>query len=582
MTRTITPTPEALIASPEAVVAELARRGDSGVLKTELGALLADALSQGRAAADEMLRRPRSGLAAARRLSTVMDAVVKALHAAATGHLYNAGNPSTSERIAVAAVGGYGRGTLAQGSDVDILFLFPHKQTGWGESVVESILYPLWDLKLKVGHSTRSIDECMREARGDLTIRTALLEARFICGDEALFDEFARRFDQEIVAGSAPQFVQAKLAEREARVNRAGASRYKVEPNVKDGKGGLRDLNTLYWIAKYAYRVKDPAELVAAGLFSAEEFAAFARAEDFLWRCARHDARHHGARRGAALLRPAAAGGGALRLRRQGGAVGGRALHEGLLPRREGRRRPDGHRLRGAGGEAGEGAADAAQPARRHGLRAPAQGASRRRRLHHRERPHHHRERPGLRTRPGQPRAALRAGRQPRSRHPPPRHAAGDAVAEADHAGPARRPRRKPAVHGAALLAPRAGDGFAADERIRRARPLRARFRARRGDDAVQHVPPLHGGRAPDPLHRHPGRDRRGAHGGRASARQRDHPDHRLPPRALCRAVPARHRQGPPGGSLGGGAEVARKLGPRFGLSEARRRRSSGWWSSIC
>ncbi|MCU0733739.1 MAG: nucleotidyltransferase domain-containing protein, partial [Hyphomonas sp.] len=193
-------------------------------------------------------------------------------------------NPSTSERIAVVAVGGYGRGTLAEGSDIDLLFLFPHKQTGWGESVVESILYPLWDLKLKVGHSTRSIDDCLREARADMTTRTALLEARFLCGDRALFDEFARRFDHELVRDTAAEFVHAKLAERESRVSRAGASRYKVEPNVKDGKGGLRDLNTLFWIAKYAYRVRDAKELVAAGLFTAEELAAFERAEDFLWR----------------------------------------------------------------------------------------------------------------------------------------------------------------------------------------------------------------------------------------------------------------------------------------------------------
>ena len=278
------PTLERFIAEPRAIVAELALQDDRAALKADLAAFLRDVLAQGRAAAQAMLSRPRTGTAAAHKLSGVMDGVLIALHEVATRHLYRADNPSSSERIALVAVGGYGRGTLAQGSDVDVLFLFPHKQTGWGESVVESVLYPLWDLKLKVGHSTRSVDDCMREARADMTVRTALLEARFICGDAALFDEFSRRFDMEVVKDTAPDFVNAKLAERETRVSRAGASRYMVEPHVKDGKGGLRDLNTLFWIAKYAYRVKDAKELVGAGLFTAQEFAAFERAEDFLWR----------------------------------------------------------------------------------------------------------------------------------------------------------------------------------------------------------------------------------------------------------------------------------------------------------
>lgn len=275
---------ERFMADPTTVVQDLAAAHDRADLRSALAAQLGATLEEARSVARSMLSRPRSGMAAARKLSAVMDAVMTALHAAATRHQYQAINPSTSEHMAVVAVGGYGRGTLAHGSDIDLLFLFPHKQTGWGESVVESMLYPLWDLKLKVGHSTRSIDDCIREARGDMTTRTALLEARFICGERALFDVFMKRFDLEIVKDTAPEFVNAKLAERETRVSRAGASRYKVEPNVKDGKGGLRDLNTLFWIAKYAYRVKDVKELVAAGLFTAAELTEFERAEDFLWR----------------------------------------------------------------------------------------------------------------------------------------------------------------------------------------------------------------------------------------------------------------------------------------------------------
>src|SRR3712207_3186743 len=150
------------------------------------------------------------------------------------------------------------------------------------------MLYVLWDLKLKVGHATRSVEECLREAHADMTIRTSLLETRFLFGDRELFDNLTKRFDKEIIATSAPAFVDAKLKERDARVAKAGASRYLVEPNVKDGKGGLRDLNTLFWIAKYVYRVKEPEELVTAGLFTQDEFNLFARCEEFLWRVRCH------------------------------------------------------------------------------------------------------------------------------------------------------------------------------------------------------------------------------------------------------------------------------------------------------
>lgn len=273
--------------SPTRAVARLAKgmsKASTGELRHELVACLRRTLDEGRASAKEILSLTRNGLACAKRLSAAMDGVVTCLHVAASEHFYPAVNPSQSERIAVVAVGGYGRGTLAPGSDVDLLFLFPHKQTAWGESVVEAMLYPLWDLKLKVGHSVRSVDDCIREARADMTIRTALLEARFISGDRPLFEEMKRRFGAEVVDGTAQEFTEAKLAERETRVARAGTSRYLVEPNVKDGKGGLRDLNTLFWIAKYAYRVEDPEDLVAAGLFDRKEMQMFQRSEEFLWR----------------------------------------------------------------------------------------------------------------------------------------------------------------------------------------------------------------------------------------------------------------------------------------------------------
>ncbi|WP_046862090.1 [protein-PII] uridylyltransferase [Microvirga massiliensis] len=261
---------------------------DAAAFRAALVPELRHFLEQGRATAEDRLLAEKDGLACARRLSGLTDEVVSLIYDAVLHHLYPADNPSTGERIAVVATGGYGRGTMAPGSDVDLLFLLPYKPTAWSESVVEAMLYVLWDLRLKVGHAARSVEECIREAQADMTVRTSLLEARFLFGNEALFDTLVARFDKEIVATTAPEFVEAKLKERDARVAKAGASRYLVEPNVKDGKGGLRDLNTLFWIAKYAYRIREPEELVAEGLFTIEEFRLFAKCEEFLWRVRCH------------------------------------------------------------------------------------------------------------------------------------------------------------------------------------------------------------------------------------------------------------------------------------------------------
>lgn len=284
------------IVDPERLRAELdaiaqRHRGDEAALKRALVEALKRRLAAGRAKARERLEQgAHRGRVCAENLSYLQDTIVRALHDFTTRHVYPVANPSKAEGLCVAAVGGYGRGTLAPGSDIDLLFLLPYKQTPWGESVVEYMLYALWDLGHKVGHSTRTVADCVRMAREDFTIRTALLEARYLDGDKVLFDEFEKRFDADVVKGTGNEFVEAKLAERDERHGRAGESRYLVEPNVKDGKGGLRDLNTLFWIAKYIYRVKQPSDLVSVGVFRREEFATFRKADDFLWavRCELH------------------------------------------------------------------------------------------------------------------------------------------------------------------------------------------------------------------------------------------------------------------------------------------------------
>src|SRR6478752_6097301 len=265
-------------------------QGREDAFRTAMAQLLKAELIASRAAAQTILLKDRHGRRCAERLCHVQDEIIRILYSAATRHLYRSPIPSGAERMAVVATGGYGRGLMAPESDIDLLFILPYKQTAWGEQVAEAILYCLWDMGLKVGHATRSINECIRQAKADMTIRTAVLEARYLVGDHKLFEEMGARFDKDVTQGTAPEFVTAKLAEREERHRRAGQSRYLVEPNVKDGKGGLRDLHTLFWIAKYVYRVRETDELAERGVFDAQEYRIFRRCADFLWsvRCNLH------------------------------------------------------------------------------------------------------------------------------------------------------------------------------------------------------------------------------------------------------------------------------------------------------
>jgi [protein-PII] uridylyltransferase len=199
-------------------------------------------------------------------------------------------NPTTGEQLALVAVGGYGRGELAPYSDVDLLFLHPYKRTPHAEQMVEFLLYRLWDLGLQVGHATRSVGECVRAAKGDPVIATNLLEARFLWGHAEPYLAFQEQFRGEVLAGREAGFVEAKLQERDARHQKVGDSRYLLEPNVKEGKGGLRDLHTLLWVGRALHGVGQLGELVQHGVFDRRAARAFSRAQRFLWtvRCHLH------------------------------------------------------------------------------------------------------------------------------------------------------------------------------------------------------------------------------------------------------------------------------------------------------
>lgn len=250
--------------------------------------ILKAALFRGRMIAKERLENGAGGIETARLLSGVTDEVITALYDFVTVHVYRARNPSEGERLAVMAVGGYGRETLAPFSDIDLLFVRPYKQTAHTESVIEYMLYALWDLGFKVGHASRTIEECVRLSREDFTIRTSILEARRLTGDQVLADELVRRFQTEVVKGTGAEFVAAKLKERDERHARAGSSRYLVEPNVKEGKGGLRDLNTLFWIAQYLHPGEPIEKVMQLEMFERREVRAFLKAFDFLWAVRSH------------------------------------------------------------------------------------------------------------------------------------------------------------------------------------------------------------------------------------------------------------------------------------------------------
>ncbi|MBC7522299.1 MAG: [protein-PII] uridylyltransferase, partial [Sandarakinorhabdus sp.] len=268
----------------DALAEKMAQAQGFPARRSLVAALLKQALADGRAELQRRLREsPAKGLELAGAQAFLVDQLLRLLFDATVTDLYPATNRTSSERLTLVAVGGYGRGQMAPFSDIDLLFLTPWKQTPWGEQVIETMLYLLWDMGLKVGHATRSLDEMVRMAKADITIRTALLESRFVWGDQPLYAEAQQRYRRDVVAGTARAFTAEKLAERDERHKKMGDSRYVVEPNLKEGKGGLRDLHTLFWIGKYAYQVETVAELVDKGLLTTAELKQFRRAESFLW-----------------------------------------------------------------------------------------------------------------------------------------------------------------------------------------------------------------------------------------------------------------------------------------------------------
>ena len=256
--------------------------GDTSDLRRRAVAILKDVWDLSRAHILDGIGEHKGGQDTARALAHVADEVVAALWDFTLTHVYRARNPTEGERVSLLAVGGYGRGELAPYSDLDLLFLRAWKETSHSESVIEFILYALWDLGIKVGHSSRTVEETIKYAKGDHTIMTAVLENRWIAGDRELAQSLQDKLAHDGLK-AAYEFTAAKLEERDARHVKAGATRYVVEPNVKEGKGGLRDLHTLYWIAKYLGGDASNGKVVDT-MLTDQERSIFNRAFDFLWK----------------------------------------------------------------------------------------------------------------------------------------------------------------------------------------------------------------------------------------------------------------------------------------------------------
>ncbi|GBR10846.1 [protein-PII] uridylyltransferase [Acetobacter oeni] len=230
--------------------------------------------------------REIKGVDAAKALAAYADVLVKAL-AEFAGTALGFGQEAL-DQIVVAATGGYGKRLLAPFSDIDLLFLTSEQPSADVLSLVEYILYFLWDMGLKVGHATRSISECVAQAEQDTTVRTALLDARMLIGSFSLFAMFEARFIVACVEAGSARFIADKRAERAERHRRFGDSPYLVEPNIKEGRGGLRDMQTLYWMCRYIFGTRHVSDLLAPeftrlGFLTEQEAARARRSWDFLW-----------------------------------------------------------------------------------------------------------------------------------------------------------------------------------------------------------------------------------------------------------------------------------------------------------
>ena len=189
------------------------------------------------------------------------------------------------EHIALVAVGGYGRGELNPYSDIDIMFLHDGSMPAARiEDIAQKLLYFLWDMRLDVGYSVRVIADCVEMAAVDGTVKTALMDARYLSGSRSLYTALHKTIFTQILPRSSDKFIKEKISDMKIRREKYGSTVYLLEPNLKEGEGGLRDLQTAMWVARVKFKFSEPKELIIKGILSEEELESYHAALDYLWR----------------------------------------------------------------------------------------------------------------------------------------------------------------------------------------------------------------------------------------------------------------------------------------------------------
>lgn len=212
----------------------------------------------------------------------MMDTLIATLFRCITSDLLD--GVQLADRLTLVAVGGYGRGELNPHSDIDMMFLYSGKDQERIEGFAQKLLYFLWDMRLDVGYSVRTTTDCVAMAKADLTVKTALLDSRYLVGNRQLYRELEKVLETQILAKESDTFIRDKMEELRKRRSKYGASIYILEPNIKEGEGALRDLHTAMWVAKIKYKVREPRELIIKGVLSEEELATYYAALSYLWR----------------------------------------------------------------------------------------------------------------------------------------------------------------------------------------------------------------------------------------------------------------------------------------------------------
>ncbi len=261
-----------------------ARPIDLGTLAPSLDATLGEYLGRYRGELDAALREADSGVAVSRRYSKSLDGLLSAVGCASLATARRGARSGAPPRLAVAAVGGYGRQLVALHSDVDVLFLCDDPEDPRVSAVAEGLLYPLWDVGLEIGHAVRGVEDTLQLARTDLRTATTLLDLRPVCGERQLVEDLRRRARRQVFEPHLEAFLDELAADTQRRHARYGDSLYLLEPEVKLGRGGLRDLDVAGWAAKARWGVERPEDYVRTGALLARELEELERAREILWR----------------------------------------------------------------------------------------------------------------------------------------------------------------------------------------------------------------------------------------------------------------------------------------------------------